>query len=186
MKEASRRDLQQAFEAIVDESHGEVILDGQAFVLIHRETIADLQHGMEEILGRGAETVLLRAGYRRGESLASRLTAMVGGLETPFVDGLRTFAARTGLCRIEAVSIEPPQVTFRVTNSFIARGYGKATRPVCHYLRGFLLAAGEQLRRRTQLECQERKCSATGELECVFQVSPLPGNRDEGARGEGA
>ena len=102
-----------------------------------------------------------------------------------FVEGLRVFASRTGLCQIETATVNPSGVSIRASNSVIARGYGRSHRPVCHYLRGFLLAAGEHLLNRRELECQEGKCIAVGDTDCEFTIGPLPGSRAGSPAGGG-
>jgi len=176
VRDATAEELDRAFAAIVDQDSGEVRVDGRGFVLVQRETMAELQRGLEEILGRGAESVLVRVGYKRGTELSERLVALVGDNADAFVEGLRVYAGRTGLCRVEGVAVDPPKVVIRASNSFIAMGYGSSGRPVCHYLRGVLLAAGERLLHRKELECVETTCFAAGDPECGFEVTPLPGS----------
>lgn len=183
MREDATQELEQAFRTIVDQNTGEVLLDGHAFVLVQRETLADLQRGLEEILGRGAEGILIRAGHKRGEELSQRLAAMTGEDDGAFVHGLKIFAARTGLCRIDDVTVGPAAITIRTSNSFLALGYGTSPRPVCHYLRGFLMAAAEHLLRRKEVLCSEARCIAMGDAHCEFTVAPMPARPSEQGSG---
>ena len=164
-------ELERAFVAIVDEDHGTVTVGGEAFVLVHREMLSDLQRGLEEILGRGAESVLLRAGFARGAQLVDRLSATTNGDGARVMDGLRVFAGRTGLCRVEDFRVTNSRVEVRVTNSFMGQAYGQSDRPVCHFLRGFFLAAAERAAAGKNLAATERRCVARGDASCEFEFS---------------
>ncbi len=181
----SQEELERAFSAIVDEKHGGVTVDGESFVVLHRETMADMQKEMEAILGRGAEGILMRAGYLRGRAFVLRLSSLVSGQEAAFVDGVRVFASRTGMFQLKDVKPEDARVTIRITNSFTGRTYGKAARPVCHYLRGFFVAMSEQLLHARDLVCREVRCEAVGDPDCTFEVIPIfggaPGGPPQGA-----
>ena len=176
MAERTDKEVDRTFAPRTDEALGEVRIDGRAFVLIERETLAEIQREIEAVLGRGVEGILVRAGYSRGAPFAVRLSSLVAGKTEAFLDGLRVFTARTGLCRIEDVRIEQERVTIRVRNSFLGISYGKSKSPVCHYLRGLVLAAGETLLHRKALECRETSCVAVGGGACVFEVVPVPGS----------
>ena len=164
--------LDRAFEAVLGPEHVSVSSTGGTFVLIPRETLAGLQRAVEEVLGRGAEGVLVRAAYTRGRRMAEMLADLTGGDPDGFAAGLRVFGRRTGQFRLEDWRMQGGTLTVHLAESAIGRGYGTSERPVCHYLRGTLLAFGEQLFRRTGLECRETGCVAMGAPACVFVIQP--------------
>lgn len=175
-----RAELDRAFEAIWDHDRGGVVVDGEAFFLMHRYSFSEIQREIEAILGRGAEGILLRAGYERGRAFAARLGTLVGGAEEPFLEGLRVFARLTGLFCLEHAGREGVAIRYRATNSFIGHNYGTNRAPVCHYLRGFLLAATEPLLHTKDLVCKEVRCEACGDEDCTFEVAPMFGSPKSG------
>jgi len=176
MTDRTAKNVDSAFVPVTDEALGEVVIDGRPYVLVERETLAEIQREMKAILGRGSEGILVRAGYARGARLATRLSTLVGGKQDAFFEGLQVFAARTGLCRIEQVRTDGARVTVRAQNSFIGIAYGPSAAPVCHYLRGFFLAVAETTVHRKGLECRELSCIAAGGGTCEFEVVPVPGS----------
>lgn len=168
-------ELEKAFRAVIDERTGQVSVAGEPFVLMHREALADIQREMEAILGRGVEGILVRAGYQRGRTFAMQLATLVSGDETAFVEGLRVFSTRTGLFRVKEFKTDGERTLVTVTDSIVGRTYGRTQRPVCHYVRGFLLAVCEAFRHERDLACRERRCEALGDGECTFEVMPFLG-----------
>jgi len=173
MAKAVQQEIESAFRTVVDQQHGELRVDGQAFVLVQREVFAELQKVLESILGRGVEGVLNAAGYRRGRGVGARLETLTGGQLGPYVEGIRTFMAQTGLGHLDRFDVQDGRVLATVTNSFLALGYGTSDRPVCHYLAGFLLAAGGQVLHREDLKSEEVKCFAMAEPDCSFVIGPV-------------
>lgn len=177
-------ELENAFRAVVDEQTGRVSIGGEPFVLVHREALADIQREMEAILGRGVEGILVRAGYQRGRTFAMRLATLVSGDEAAFVEGLRVFSGRTGLFRLSEFKTEGERTLITVADSIVGRTYGRTQRPVCHYVRGFLLAVAEAFRHERDLACKERRCAALGDGECAFEVTPFLGGSEKPAQDE--
>jgi len=58
-----------------------------------------------------------------------------------------------------------------VEGSFEAKGYGKSTIPVCHFLRGYLAGFLSTILV-AKVELLETKCLAKGDGHCEFQVNP--------------
>lgn len=172
-------ELERTFRAIIDEEGGGAQVGGEPFVLIPRASLSDIQKEMETILGRGVEGILVRAGHQRGREFATRLTTLVGEREDAFQEGLRVFASRTGLFRLQGMATEGTKTTVTVTDSIVGANYGKARTAVCHYIRGFVLAAIESVRHQRDLICKEVRCASMGDEVCMFEVTPFFGESNE-------
>lgn len=171
------RKLRAAFTAIVDPEREEIHVGGQSVVLINRGALAEVQKDLETVLGRGVESVLVHAGYRQGRAVTARLSALVGSDDAAFVQGLGAFASQTGMMHLDEATVEGDQAIFRIHHSLIGEAYGKSERPVCHYVRGFLIAGAERLLRQSELLCREVRCCAMGEQGCEFHVTPILAGR---------
>jgi len=72
----------------------------------------------------------------------------------------------------KGLAVEKGKVKGRIVveGSFEAKGYGKSTIPVCHFLRGYLAGVLSTILA-TRVEILETKCLAKGDDYCEFQVN---------------
>src|SRR5207247_3032487 len=67
---------------------------------------------------------------------------------------------------------EHGRLVLTVSNSPLARAYGGSTKPVCHFLTGWIAGLGRNLLEREVL-CEETACAAQAHGRCEFELRPL-------------
>ena len=141
-------------------------------VLLGTGTFVELQKGAEELMGMQADAVFYDAGIRSGREGWHALHMELKEHGDSLIRRMFSFTDENGFgwFKIKDLTIEPKdrRGSITVSNSFIAHTYGKAKKPVCHFIAGFLsgFISSEW---GVEVICDETSCSAVSGDVCVFE-----------------
>lgn len=149
-------------------SRGEFSVIEVPSVIVSIETFVHLQKDAEKILGiDGAAVLFYEAGKNAGERWINRFSRDWGLKNEKFIEAVQNFYAELGWGRFNIDDSNENELTIRVENSFIARGYGSSKVEVCHFLRGYNAGLAEVLKCKT-IDAEEVRCAAKGDDCCEF------------------
>ena len=150
---------------------------GVRVIIMRGGTFVDLQKSVEAVLGEEANALLYEAGIRAGTS-STQILLSKWGRENFMKRWAEFYGSRgCGWFKLEEAKVNPERGgVIKLSSSFIAEGYGKSERPVCHFLRGFLVGVFQELLG-IKLACEEIRCAATGEPYCEFKLERYEGER---------
>ena len=141
-------------------------------ILLGRGTFVELQKGVEELLENQADAIFYEAGIRSGRETEETLDTELGAKDDELI--VKAFLALEedglGWFKIKELSFDSKTRRGSVTvfNSFISNTYGKAKKPVCHFIAGFI-AGFISIIWDTEIECEETACSSVSGEYCVFE-----------------
>lgn len=148
-----------------DDGTGRLSYRGARYLLIRPETLAALQHALEDALGSAAADSFVAGGRAGG----GKATASFSGAERERVDALLAMGTRIGWGHFALERHAANDLSVTVTNSPFAEAYGRADAPVCHLIRGVLEAlAAAVLTGRPRVT--ETACAAMGAAACRFEA----------------
>ena len=140
-------------------------------ILLGTGTFVELQKGARDILGKQADAVFYEAGIRSGIEGYNALKIELNMDGNELIKKLFSFTNETGFgwFKVEALNIGPSKKrgSIKVSNSFIGDTYGKADKPVCHFIAGFI-AGFISSAWGTEVECEETSCAAVKGDYCIF------------------
>ena len=148
---------------------------GVRVIIMRGGTFVDLQKNVEAVLGEEADALLYEAGIRAGASSAQILLEKWG--REDFMKRWAEFYGSRGCgwFKLEEAEINPERGgVIKLSSSFIAEGYGRSEKPVCHFLCGFLVGVFQELLG-VKLTCEEIRCAATRESYCEFKLERYEG-----------
>lgn len=148
---------------------GSLIILGHRFMMIPAETVA---HLLKE--GKNIIKPLYCASKENGKLYADVLMKSFKITTTQKLEELmiNTFnLAGWGELEIIKNDFKNRIGVAHIKNSVIAMQYGKSKEPVCHTNRGFL-AGGACRVHKSEVDCVEIKCIATGNAYCEFISAP--------------
>ena len=141
-------------------------------MLLGTGTFVELQKGIEELLGNQSNAVFYDAGIRSVKETKETLDIELREKGDALIKRAFSFLEEKGLgwFKIKDLKIQTNEKrgSIAVSNSFIANTYGKARKPVCHFIAGFI-AGFISIIWGTEIVCEETKCSAVGGDDCVFE-----------------
>ena len=150
---------------LLDDGAGRLTYQGARYLLIRPETLAALQHALDDALGvAGAEC--LAAGGRAG---GGRATAALAGAGRERVDALLAMGGRIGWGRFVLERYTSSELVVTVSGSPFAEAFGPAAAPVCHLTRGVLEALTASLWG-GRPRATETACAAAGADVCRFEA----------------
>ena len=119
---------------------------GVRVIIMRGGTLVDLQKSVEAVLGEEANALLYEAGIRAGTS-STQILLSKWGRENFMKRWAEFYGSRgCGWFKLEEAEINPERGgVIKLSNSFIAEGYGRSERPVCHFLCGFLVGVFQEL-----------------------------------------
>jgi predicted hydrocarbon binding protein len=140
-------------------------------VLLGTGTFIGLQKGAEELIGKQSDAVFYDAGIKSGWEGWYALHTELKEHGDALIRKMFSFTGENGFgwFRIKDLNIESEakRGSITVSHSFIAHTYGKAEKPVCHFIAGFI-AGFISAAWGVEVACDEISCSAVrGDL-CVF------------------
>ncbi|NYT00616.1 MAG: hypothetical protein GKB99_02690 [Methanocellales archaeon] len=140
-------------------------------VIISIETFSRIKKDAEKILGtEGSAVLLYEAGKDAGKTWISRFREewRLEDAESEFIKATEEFYTELGWGKF---SIDIENLTIRIENSFIARGYvkGESKKTVCHFLCGYNSSLISELINK-EVDVEERNCMAKGDQYCDFIV----------------
>jgi len=141
-------------------------------VLLGTGTFIELQKGAEELIGKQSDAVFYDAGIRSGKEGWYALHTELKENGDVLIMKMFSFAEESGLgwFLVESLNIEPEgrRGSVTVSHSFIAHTYGRAEKPVCHFIAGFI-AGFVSAAWGVEVTCTETFCSAVSGDVCVFE-----------------
>jgi predicted hydrocarbon binding protein len=166
----------------VDQIHFPLLItENDRGIIFSPEIFADLQHNLEEVYSpSAAHTMLYYAGKNCGTQACRRLAEKYG------LSGLELFEAVLKLKQAEGWGIfqtrkfnpTPHQGEIVVKEGFEAIRYGKSSKPVCYFLKGYL-AGTLKTAFNINVSLAEKTCIAMGAKECIFELVSRSENEDE-------
>lgn len=162
-----------------DPESGILRLADQPCLLVRPELIVSIQKQLEQTIGGSAKGILYLAGERSAVSGLEFYRALTKGISQPLtLEGAKRISdasALLGWGRTEIIRFKPEAGLFSVArhNSPLALAYGPSTKPVCHFLAGWMAGLGQLLVGK-ELLCEETACVAQGRPRCEFELRPMP------------
>ncbi len=141
-------------------------------IVLRAGTFIDIQKRMEALLGDEAAALLYEVGIQAGRESAKVLRRELNNQQENFLEKWAKFyqSAGAGWFKIEEINFRRRGASYiKIKQSFIAEEYGKSSKPVCHFLCGFLAGALQVITGKT-LTCEEIKCVAKGDPYCKFRL----------------
>lgn len=140
-------------------------------ILLGTGTFVELQKGVRDMLGKQSDAIFYEAGIRSGREGYAALKIELDMDGNEIVRKLFSFTDETGFgwFKVESLEIEHSEKrgSIKVSNSFIGDTYGKADRPVCHFIAGFI-AGFVSSAWGIEVECEETSCTAVNGDYCTF------------------
>jgi len=133
-------------------------------------TFTDIQKRLEDVFGSGSVVILYDVGKGCGKKscLRAKHDKNVDGMDLLLAVAESKESEGWGVLEFENINFNTGEAKILVKNSFEAREYGKSTRPVCHFLRGYLSGVLSVVLDR-ELDLDEVHCIAKGDRFCEFQ-----------------
>ncbi len=151
-----------------ERSKGEFSVIEVPAIIVSIETFVNLQKDAEKILGfDGASVLLYEAGKKAGMRWINRFSKEWSLKDKKFIEAVQDFYAELGWGKFSVEEDNKNELTIRVENSFIARGYGNSDVPVCHFLRGYNAGLAEVLKG-NKIDAEEVECAAKEDYCCKF------------------
>jgi predicted hydrocarbon binding protein len=163
---------------------GDVLyLNDKRYMLLGPSWLAELQKGLEKLMGADGTALLIEDATRRmGHRLLATYAPLIKGKsleeKLQFILQMHTV---TGWGKLELVEIQqsPPRIVLKDTMPYTKDAYdGKADSPKCYFQSG-LLAIVEGLAKSEgwpPLQGTETKCAAKGDSHCEFVAEPAQGD----------
>ncbi|RMH47399.1 MAG: hypothetical protein D6686_12950 [Alphaproteobacteria bacterium] len=143
------------------------IMDGpRRYLMLRPDALMGLFRALPEPARQAALEAFAASVHRQGADSARAYLAMGGTpAELPGIIARTAPDLGWGLWQAES---GPDRVVFTVTASPFAAGFGPATGPVCHPIRGMTRAVAEIVLGRPCI-ARETACTATGAPSCRFE-----------------
>ncbi len=141
-------------------------------VLLGSGTFVELQKGIEDLLGNQADAVFYDAGIRSGKEARETIETELNEKGEELIK--RTFSLMEesgfGWFKVDDLKVDSSERrgSVEVSHSFIAETYGKAERPVCHFVAGFIAGIVSVIWN-TEIVCDETSCKSVNGDKCVFE-----------------
>jgi len=152
--------------------HGGPQVKVNRVVLLGTGTFIEFQKGAEELLGKQSDAVFYDAGIRSGKEGWYALHTELKEDGDVLIRRMFSFTEENGYgwFRVREYNIEPEEKRGSVTvsHSFIGNTYGKAEKPVCHFIAGFI-AGFVSASWGFEVACNETSCTAVNGDVCVFE-----------------
>jgi len=136
-------------------------------------TFANMQKGIESILGEGASSVLYEAGLSAGARSAKVLLDEWEERGEAFIEKWISVYEETGVGWFKTKKIEidydEKKALIQIVHPFTTSQYGESTKPICYFLCGYFAGALETLLQEN-MTCEETFCTAKGDPYCEFKL----------------
>lgn len=154
----------------LDENRGALSAHGYRLLLMHPETIMEIQLALEEKIGLEAGQIIYRGGYVIGLREARRQRD-AGISDEEIVKNVcaRLGAQGWGIFKMENLDLWRHELVFRVDHSPFAYAYGKSATGVDHLVRGVFSGVCEVIFDK-KVVATESMCRAMGDDHCQFMV----------------
>jgi predicted hydrocarbon binding protein len=156
-----------ARDRLADDGAGRLSMGGSRYLLIRPETLAALQHAVEQALGSAAADCLAAGGRAGGSRAAGALT----GSPRERVEQMLRTGTEIGWGAFSLERLTPTEMVVTVTRSPIAEAYGPSSQPVCHLTRGVLESLAASVLEHPR-QVVETDCAAAGAAACRFSTAP--------------
>ena len=145
-------------------------------VILRARTIGNIMKSIEKDHGDEAVAAFYEAGIDAGRSSTRALTKEWEEEHMDFIDKWAEFYGSKGVGWFELVSVKTDDdvciTDITITDSFVAEGYGKTKKPVCHFLAGFFVGVFKESCG-MDLSCEENECEAKGDSYCTFKFESI-------------
>lgn len=154
----------------LDDNRGALSAHGYRLVLLHPESLIEIQMALEEKVGLEAGQMIFRGGYVIGLREARRMKDS----ELTEEEIVKNVASRCsahgwGIFQVESLDLWRHELIFRVDHSPFAYAYGKASTGVDHLIRGVFSGVCEVIFDK-KVVATESMCRAMGDAYCQFMV----------------
>jgi predicted hydrocarbon binding protein len=154
----------------LDENRGALSAHGYRLILLHPESLIEIQMALEEKVGLEAGQMIFRGGYVIGLREARRMKDS----ELSEEEIVKNVAARCaahgwGIFQVESLDLWRHELIFRVDHSPFAYAYGKSSTGVDHLIRGIFSGVCEVIFDK-KVVATESMCRAMGDSYCQFMV----------------
>jgi len=156
-----------ARDQLADDGAGRLTLGGSRYLLIRPETLAALQHAVEQALGPTAAECLAAGGRAGGGRAAGALT----GTPRERVERMLRTGGEIGWGAFNLERLTPTEMVVTVNHSPMAEAYGPSSKPVCHLTRGVLESLAASVLEHPG-PVVETDCAAAGAPACRFSTVP--------------
>lgn len=156
-----------------DQERGRLLFKEVRYLLIRPDTVIDFQKALERFAPKETAAAMAAGGFTGGSKSSRRYREVFGLGPEATARFLCAMGGQIGWGRFELVRYEEgtrPALEVVVTGSPFAEAYGRATAPVCHFLRGVLLGLGDTLFG-AGCEAHEVACAAVSGDACRFVVN---------------
>ncbi len=141
-------------------------------VLLGTGTFVELQKGVEELLGNQSDAVFYDAGIRSGKEAKETMDKELSEKGDALIERLFSILKEDGLgwFKVEELKFDGVEKrgSVKVSKSFIGDSYGRAEKPVCHFLAGFIAGVMSVIWK-IDVICNETQCSAVSGNYCIFE-----------------
>ncbi len=141
-------------------------------VLLGSGTFVELQKGIEDLLGSQVDAVFYDAGIRSGKEARETIEIELSEKGEELIKRLFSLMEENGFgwFKVDDLKVNSSERRgiVEVSHSFIAETYGKAERPVCHFVAGFI-AGFMSVIWNTEIVCDETSCKSVSGDKCVFE-----------------
>ncbi len=154
------------------DEEGRLLLLGRPVILIGKDTVAELQHSVETVLGeRTARLAFYHAGLSLGRGLSQRYSD-IEDHETALKEmiGWASLAGWASKMEVVRFTESPPGAIVRAWGTYAENYPTKSREGVCHLVSG-LLAGFLSGRLGQRLLARETACLAKGDSYCEFVIS---------------
>jgi len=154
------------------DDEGRLLFMGRAVILMGKDTVAELQHSVETVLGeRTARLAFYHAGLSLGRDLAQRYSD-VEDHESALKEliGWASLAGWAAKMEVVRLTESPPSAIVRAWGTYAENYPVKTKEGVCHIVSG-LLAGFLSGRLGLRMVARETACLAKGDSYCEFVIS---------------
>lgn len=154
-----------------DAERGRLLYRDIRYMVIRPETLVELQKAVERVFPDEAERMVAAGGFAGGSKSARRYREALGLGPEATAKFLCGMGGQIGWGHFELLRFDAAarELEIQVRSSPFAEAYGRAARPVCHFIRGVAEGLSEVVFGPGGVAV-ETSCAATGDPLCRFAV----------------
>jgi len=146
--------------------------NGDDVIVIGMVTLKEVFASVREMLHVGSDLIWYNAGVKAGEAEGNRLQRLVAKIgQEEFLQLMADLYTNLGWGKSTVADFDKKgkSVTMYTKNNPLVRGV-TASRPVCHYIKGFYKGFSTVAFRSNKVAVVELECEAMGAERCKFRV----------------
>jgi len=154
-----------------DATRGALLYNDVRYLLIRPETLIAFQKAAEEKLGAGADELLYAGGFTGGTLSAKKYREVFKLTDQQAIEFMAKMGTEIGWGKFTVSSFSVANRTLELTveSSPFAAAYGKASRGVCHLIRGVFAGLASGIFG-CDVISREEECLAMGHTRCRFVI----------------